>query len=71
MEMLDKVLAMIMSANGMAATVAVVLEFVLRLVPSEKPLSLLRVVVAVLRKVSSVLVALCDLSDKVLPQNIK
>ena len=71
MDFLNKVLEFVLSAGGMAATVAVVLDFVLRLIPSEKPLSILRMVAALVRKLGEVCLAVADLSDKVLPQKLK
>lgn len=70
MEMLDKILAFIMSANGAAATVAVVLEFALRMLPSEKPLSIAHLIALGLKKCGAVMTAAADLMDRVLPQKV-
>jgi len=72
LSVLDKVLLFISSIDGAAIGVlAVVLEFILRLIPSQKPLGVLRLVAAVARIVGNVLVKGADILDKVLPQNIK
>ena len=71
MEFLDKVLAFVLSASGMSATVAVVIEFVLRLIPSEKPISILHVVAGFVRKLGDVSLAAASLLDKILPQKLK
>lgn len=57
--------------------VAVVLELILRLVKSEKPLGIIHSISAIIRKISqligllaSVVGKLADLTDKVLPQKV-
>lgn len=47
------------------------LEFVFRLSPTQKPLSIAHVVGAVVRKSGEILVKLADLLDKLLPQKLK
>lgn len=69
--MLDKALLLIHSASGQAGIIAVVLEAALRLIPSEKPLSIGHVIAAALHKVADISAGLANLLDKVLPQNIK
>lgn len=70
MEFIDPVLAFIQSAAAQSAVVGIVLEFVLRLIPSKKPLSVLHMVGACAKKVGQALVAVGDLFDKILPQKI-
>lgn len=71
MALLDQIQAFLSSALGMSATVALVLEFVLRMIPSQKPVSVLHVVGEVSKKVGAIFIALGGLLDKVLPQNVK
>jgi hypothetical protein len=72
MEILDQVLAVLGSINGAAiATIAIVLEFAFRMIKSPKPLGILHLVAAFARKLSQVLGAVADLSDKVLPQKVE
>lgn len=59
------------SAEGATATVAIVLEFVFRLVRTDKPLSLLVVIADGMEKVGKILVKGSELLDKVLPQKLK
>jgi hypothetical protein len=75
MEVLDSVLKVLASAEGAALTIAVVLEFVFRLVPSKKPLSmlyagaaLLHVLAEIMEKCSLLARRAGALLDKVLPQ---
>ena len=70
MEFLEKALELLTSAEGMTATIAVVLEVVLRLFKSEKPRSILIFVGGAAIKVGAILVKLGDLLDKVVPQRI-
>lgn len=65
------------SAGGASATIAMVLEFALRLYPSQKPLSILHLIGAGLHRLAAAGMKLAeiaggagDLLDKVLPQNI-
>lgn len=70
-ELFEKVLAFLSSAEGASATIAIVLDFVWRLVPSEKPKSVLHMISYVAKKLSEVLAKIAEFLDKVLPQKIK
>ena len=70
-ELFEKVLAFLSSAEGASATIAIVLDFVWRLVPSEKPKSVLHMISFVAKKLSEVLAKVAEFLDKVLPQKIK
>jgi hypothetical protein len=61
--MFDKILSFLNFSPAALSTAGVVLEMVLRLIPSEKPMGILQGLAAVLKR-------LADLSDKVLPQNL-
>ena len=67
---LDTILGWLASAMGVSATIAVVLELLFRLVPTKAPLSWAHLIGAVAKKVGAIMVALGDLLDKVLPQNL-
>lgn len=71
MEFLDKILAFLSSAEGASLTIAVVVEFILRMVKSEKPLSILYLIANVTKKSGEILVKIGNLMDKVLPQRLK
>lgn len=66
-----KALEFLSSVEGASATVAIVLEFVFRLFPSEKPLSVLYIVALVLRKSGEIFIKGGELLDKILPQKLK
>jgi hypothetical protein len=70
-EFILKVSEFLTSAMGASATVAVILEFAFRLLPSKKPLSILHVVGKFARACGEILVKCADFLDKVLPQVIK
>lgn len=70
-ELFEKVLSFLASIEGASATIAIVLEFVWRLIPSEKPKSVLHMIAYVAKKLSDVLAKVAELLDKVLPQKIK
>jgi hypothetical protein len=76
MEWVDKILSILGSVEGMSATLIVVLEFVFRLLPTKKPLSILHLVAKLIHQgavivdgVSSILKKLAKILDSVLPQN--
>lgn len=62
------ILKFLSDAQVAAPTVALILEFVLRLIPSQKPLSILHIIARVVRVVSNILEKLADLLDLILPQ---
>ena len=69
--MLDQISALIHSASGQAGLIAIVLEAILRLVKSEKPLSIAHLIAEGLHKIADISAGLANLLDKVLPQNLK
>ena len=70
MEMLNKMLAIVMAGMGATGSIALVLEFVLRMVPSEKPLSVAHLVAAGCHKLGELMSAVATWLDKVLPQKL-
>lgn len=70
-ELFEKIMAFLSSAEGASATIAIVLDFVWRLIPSEKPKSVLHMVAFVAKKLSEVLAKVAEFLDKVLPQKLK
>jgi hypothetical protein len=67
-ELFLKLMQVLASVEGASLTVAIVLEFVFRLVPSQKPLSIAHLVAGFARKSSEALKKLADVMDKILPQ---
>jgi hypothetical protein len=70
MELLNKVLEALSSVEVQAGIIAVVVEFGLRLSKSQKPLSILHGVSAVLQLLGAVFAKAGGLLDKVLPQKL-
>ena len=71
MEVLNSIMSFLVGHEGMVATLAVVVEFVLRLVPSEKPKSIIYLVAGVIKSVGAILVKIGEMLDRVLPQKLK
>lgn len=72
LEMINHWIAVVPAIDStVAATGAVIVEFVLRLLPSQKPLSIAHVVAGALQSIGVGLKKVGDLLDKVLPQTIK
>jgi hypothetical protein len=59
------------SMSAASGVIALGLELMFRLIPSEKPLSIAHLAVKVLKAVCKVTEQLATLLDKVLPQNLK
>lgn len=70
-ELFAKVMEMLSSAEGASMTIALVLDFAFRMIPSKKPLSVLHLVAKGAGMVGHILVKFAELSDKVLPQKVK
>lgn len=70
-ELIAKVLEVLGSVESQAAVVAIVLEFALRLIPSEKPRSILLVVAKGAELGSKVLAKVAEVLNKVVPQKLK
>lgn len=70
-EIILKVLEVLGSVEGQAAVIAIVLEFVFRLVPSEKPRSILLVVAKVAGLAGAALTKVSEVLNKVIPQKLK
>lgn len=71
MDIIAKIMEVLTSAEGATVTIAVVLDFVFRLVPTKKPLGVLQLVGKIASGAGEVLVKFGNLLNKVLPQNIK
>jgi hypothetical protein len=71
LEIIEKSLTIMKSIEGSALTIAIVLEMLFRFIPSEKPLSVIRLVASAMKGVGTLLVKLAEFSDKVLPQKLK
>jgi hypothetical protein len=69
---LNHLLSMIPDVNApILATAAVVIELMLRFIPSQKPLGILHMVGGAFNLVGAIFMKVGALFDKVLPQNIK
>lgn len=69
MDWIQQTLEFLTSAEGMAATLAIVLEFVFRLIPTKKPLSVLRIAATAVKGLAAIFTKLDALLDKIVPQN--
>lgn len=70
-EIITKALELLSSAEGASVTIAIVLEVVFRLFPSEKPKSVILLIASVAKGIGEVLIKFSDLVNKVIPQNLK
>jgi DNA-binding HxlR family transcriptional regulator len=73
MELLNKVLEALNSfgAGPLIATVAVAVEFALRLIKSEKPRSIMYLIADGTKAVGGIISKIGEIMDKVLPQRLK
>jgi hypothetical protein len=71
MELLDSVISFVEGhLMASSAIVATVLEFLFRLLPTKKPLGILHLVSAILKKCAELMMKVASFLDKVLPQNV-
>lgn len=70
-ELFAKALEFLSSIEGSALSIALVLEFAFRLIPSEKPKSILLVIAKGAEMLGKFLVKLSDVLNKIIPQKLK
>jgi hypothetical protein len=70
-DLFAKILELLSSVEGASVTVAIVLDFVFRMIPSKKPLGVLHMIASSAKLLGEALLKLAALLDKVLPQKIK
>ena len=56
---------------GAAGTVAIIMEFALRLFPTQKPASILHAISSTVHLLAGIFAGIGDFLDKILPQNLK
>jgi len=71
LEIIQKISGLVLSIEGSALTIAIVMEMVFRFFPTEKPLTLLRLIASGMKAVGELFIKISDLLDKVLPQKLK
>jgi hypothetical protein len=70
-EIFNKAMDFLLSVEGASVTIAIILDFAFRLIPSDKPKSVIYLVAEVVKKSGKFLVKLGQILDKVLGQKIK
>ena len=70
-EIFNKAMEFLLSVEGASVTIAIILDFAFRLIPSDKPKSVIYLVAEVVKKSGEFLVKLGQILDKVLGQKIK
>jgi hypothetical protein len=70
-QIFNKAMEFLLSVEGASVTIAIILDFVFRLIPSDKPKSVIYLVAEVVNKSGEFLVKLGQILDKVLGQKIK
>jgi hypothetical protein len=70
-DLFSKALEFLASVEGSALSIALVLEFVFRLIPSKKPLSILFFIASFLQKLGHFFIKVGEFLDKVLPQKLE
>lgn len=73
MEFLQKLIDMVTNfmTTGVFAAVAMIVEMLLRVIKTDKPVGILHFVSGLFKKVAELMMALASLLDKILPQRIK
>lgn len=70
-EIILKALDFLTSVEGASVTIAIVLEVVFRLFPSEKPIGVILSVAAIIKGVGEILIKFSGIVNKVIPQKLK
>ncbi len=70
-EIFNKAMEFLLSVEGASVTIAVILDFAFRLIPSEKPKSVVYLIAEIVKRSGEFLVKLGQILDKVLGQKIK
>lgn len=70
-EIFNKAMDFLLSVEGASVTIAIILDFAFRLIPSDKPKSVIYLIAEVIKKSGEFLVKLGQILDKVLGQKIK
>lgn len=70
-ELFNKAMEALLSVEGSMMTIALVLDFAFRMIPSKKPLSILHIIAKGAGMLGQVLVKFAELADKILPQHTK
>lgn len=68
---LDSIFSVLKTAEAQAAVLAIVADFLFRIIPSKKPLGVIHLIIGVAAKIGALLIKVQEVSDKVLPQNVK
>lgn len=68
---LNMLLDILSKGEAQAFIIAGILDFILRMIPSKKPIGILQLVGAAAVKIGELLVKFGNLLNKVLPQNLK
>lgn len=71
LEIIEKISSFLSSIEGSTTTIAIVIEMVLRFVPSEKPRSLLSALAVSFEALGSLLLKCSKILDGILPQKLK
>ena len=72
MEFVDKIIEFLNSLSPMIiGAIGIAFEFVLRMLKTDEPKSIMWVIHSVLKKVCALAEALAGMLDKILPQNVK
>ena len=65
-EIIAKALQLLSSAEGASVTIAIVLEVVFRLFPSEKPQGVILMIASIIKGIGEILIKLSSLINKVI-----
>lgn len=68
---LDKIFEILGHVGAQATVLAIVFDFIFRLIPTKKPLGIIHIIIDMGAKIGAILIKLRDVSDTVLPQAVK
>jgi hypothetical protein len=69
--MLDQIHAFIMEHSVASGSIVIVFEFILRLIPSEKPIGIIHMISGISKKLGGIFGGIASFLDSILPQKLK
>jgi hypothetical protein len=70
-ELFSKAMELLLSVEGASVTIAIVFEFIFRMLPTKEPLTWLVLIAKGCKMVGELLIKVSSIMDKVLPQRLK
>lgn len=68
--MLDKIHALVLAHQVISGSALVIVEFILRMIPSQKPIGIIHAISGIAHKLGDIFGGIASFLDSILPQNV-